>query len=351
MNILKKVYNIKNKRVLGKSNNITVIRSNTVLQALELPTVVNLNPRSVYNKIDEFHAFVEDEEVDILFMSESWERESKTLQDIIKLDDHIVISNVHQRRGVGGRPALIVNKNKYIVQNLTQSVIQVPWGVEVVWALVTPKNIHNDSKIKKIVVGAVYVKPNSRKKTETIDHISDVYNQLGVKYPKGLHWIIAGDTNDLKLDMILHLSPNFKQLVTKCTRLNPPRILDPIITDLGKFYQAPLILPPLDNDPEKNGKPSDHKIIKMKPISNVNNKPARTKREVTFRPLPESGMKKLGDWFLTQEWKNVTSAESSNEKAAILQNTCMEALNKYLPTKTVKFTSDDTPWITPQIKT
>ena len=83
-----------------------------MLQALDLPIVVNLNPRSVYNKIDEFHALVEEEDVDITFMSESWEKENKTLHDIINLDDHIVISNVHQRRGVGGRPALIVSTKK-----------------------------------------------------------------------------------------------------------------------------------------------------------------------------------------------------------------------------------------------
>ena len=81
---------------------------------------------------------------------------------------------------MGGRPALIVNQKKFIVQDLTQSVIKVPWGVEVVWALVTPKNIQNCSEIQKIVIGSVYSKPNSKKKTATIDHISDVYNQLGV---------------------------------------------------------------------------------------------------------------------------------------------------------------------------
>ena len=108
----------------------------------------------------------------------------KTLDEIINLEDHIVISNVHQRKGVGGRPALIVNKKKFIVQDLTQSVIKVPWGVEVVWALVTPKNIQNCSEIKKIVIGSVYSKPNNKKKTAKIYHISDVCNQLGVKYQK-----------------------------------------------------------------------------------------------------------------------------------------------------------------------
>ena len=245
----------------------------------------------------------------------------------------------------------MINNKKFIVQDLTQNVIKVPWGVEVVCALLTPKNVQNDSLIQKIVVGALYMKPNSKKKTATIDHISDVYNQLGLKYQKGLHWIIAGDANDLKLDMILQLSNNMKQMVSNFTRLNPPQILDPIITDLGKFYHKPIILPPLDNDPDKNGKPSDHKIVKMSSISNINNKPARSKRELTFRPLPESRMKKMKEWFEVQQWENVIKVTSAHKKTEILQNTCIEALDKYLPTKTVTFTTDDTPWITPQIKT
>ena len=67
----------------GNSNNKTIVRSNNVLQALDLPSIINLNPRSVYNKIDEFHALLEDEDIDITFMSESWEREDKTLDKII----------------------------------------------------------------------------------------------------------------------------------------------------------------------------------------------------------------------------------------------------------------------------
>ena len=225
-----------------------------------------------------------------------------------------------------------------------------PWGVEAVWALVTPKNVRNDSKIQKIVIGAIYSKPNSKKKTATLDHITDVYNHMSVKHQVGLHWIIAGDTNDLNLQVILQLAPVMKQLVTDFTRFNPPRIIDPIITTLGKFYQKPVVLPPLDNDPDKDGKPSDHKIVKMTPISNINNKQARSKQKVTFRPLPDSGMKELEKWFKDQNWANVTNATSAHEKASILQNTCLKALNMYLPTKTVTFTSDDSPWITPHIK-
>ena len=51
---------------------------------------------------------------------------------------------------------------------------------------------------EKIVLGAMYVRPNSKNKTATLDHISEVYNLLNTKYGKGTFWILAGDTNTLK---------------------------------------------------------------------------------------------------------------------------------------------------------
>ena len=64
-----KVGRSKDNTKYSKNNNIPVVRSNKILQALDLPTIINLNPRSVYNKINEFHTFVEEEEADITFMS------------------------------------------------------------------------------------------------------------------------------------------------------------------------------------------------------------------------------------------------------------------------------------------
>ena len=45
--------NIKNLKVIKKSNK--------PINALNLPVIANVNPRSVYNKINEFHTFVEQE--------------------------------------------------------------------------------------------------------------------------------------------------------------------------------------------------------------------------------------------------------------------------------------------------
>ena len=139
-----------------------------------------------------------------------------------------------------------------------------------------------------------------------MDHIAACYHLLNSKYQSGLFFILAGDTNELKLDSILNLSPNLKQVVDSPTRLNPDQILDPIITNLSKYYQTPVVLPPLDNDPDKDGSPSDHLMPFMKPIDSINNNPARIKKAVTFRPLPKSGIESMGKWMVTEKWECVT---------------------------------------------
>jgi hypothetical protein len=122
------------------SRNIIVInRSIKTFQALSLPKVMNLNPRSAMNKTEELKVFIDEENVDVSFISESHDRENKRLEEHFKLEGYKVISNLYQRQGKGGRPALIVNENKYNVEDLTNTVIQIPWGVEVTYAVITPK--------------------------------------------------------------------------------------------------------------------------------------------------------------------------------------------------------------------
>ena len=222
--------------------------------------------------------------------------------------------------------------------------------MEITWALLTPKDVTADSVIQNICLGALYSKPNSRKKSLTVDHIAETFNLMNVKYPKGLHWIIAGDSNDMKLDGILKISPNFKSVVTKPTRLNPDNILDNIITDLSSYYQEPECLPPLEADDGSGGVQSDHLIVLMKPINVLNNKSTRTTREVTVRPMKESGILLFGNWLQTQDWKEVFNAQTVDEKAEVFQKMLMQKVDEYLPEKIRKISSDDQPFVTDQIK-
>ena len=164
---------------------------------------------------------------------------------------------------------------KYQVQNITNTLVQIPWGVEAVWCVLTPQNVSHNSKIQKIACCSLYSKPNSKTKTLLLDHISDTFNLLSTKYGRGLHFILAGDTNDLNIGPILSLNPNLVQIVKNWTRMDPPAILDPIITSLSNYYQEPLCLDPLDADSDKNGRKSDHKIVVAKPLDEVNNKCCR----------------------------------------------------------------------------
>ena len=217
--------------------------------------------------------------------------------------------------------------------------------MEAVWCVLTPKNITNDSKIQRIACCALYCKPKSNRKTLLLDHISDAFNILSTKYGRGLHFILAGDTNDLKLDSILSLSPSLVQIVREWTRLDPPAILDPIIMTLSHLYQQPLCLDPLDADPDKNGVKSDHRIVISKPISILNNKCARQTRTIIVRPFPQSGIMKFKEWLIVQKWEEVFSAQSAHEKVESFQKMLVNKMNEIFPEKKRKIMSDVDPWI------
>ena len=326
-------------------------RNNIFLQALALPSVMNINPRSVYNKVDEFLTLVDQYETDLIFMSETWDRVDKPLETIIKLEEHKVFTAVNPRNFKGGKPAIIVNERKFHVQPLSPDPITVPDGVEAVWVLLTPKTCKPNTLVKHIAAAAIYYRgPKSTKKEELFDHVAQTYHFLSAKYGQGLHFLIAGDTNRLNLSPILNLSPALKQCVTVPTRLHPPRILDPVISTLHKYYLSPITKPPLQNDEDKKGKPSDHLVVVMYPISSQLDCPPPKKRLIECRPLPQSGIDKLGSWIQKQTWRQIYDCEDAHSKARVFQNMLKEKLDEYLPLKTLKVTSDDKPWITQKVK-
>ena len=193
----------------------------------------------------------------------------------------------------------------------------------------------------------MYSKPDSsnQRKSLLLDHISDAYNLLSVKYGRGLHFIIAGDTNKLKLDSILSLDTRFVQVVKANTRLNPPEILDPVIMTLSKFYREPEDLDPLDPDPDKNGVKSDHRIPLLRPIDVLNNKGSGSPKIIKVRPFPQSGIDSLEEWFIDQKWESVYEAQTGHKKAENFQKLLMDILNKIFPEKNKKIFFNDKPWM------
>ena len=111
----------------------TVKRNNIIYQASNLPIVININPRSIYKKTEDFKLVLEQYEADIVCLSETWERENLSLEELLNLEDSFsVIGNVKQRDFAGGKPAIIVNKAKFNVTKLCPDPVTVPVGVEAV---------------------------------------------------------------------------------------------------------------------------------------------------------------------------------------------------------------------------
>ena len=284
-------------------------------------------------------------------MSETWDRINKPLENLIQLENYRIITAPNPRNFKGGKPALIINEEKFFIKPLNPEPITVPDGVEAVWALLTPKNSKPNNQFSHIAVASIYYRgPKSTKKEELFDHIAQTYHYLMALYGTGLQFIIAGDTNRLNLKPILNLSASFKQVVQTPTRLNPDAILDPVITTMQKFYQQPVTKPPINNDEDKEGKPSDHLVVLMYPVNSELGCLPRQIRYVECRPLPQSGMNKMGTWIQNQTWREIYECETLNEKAEMLQNMMKEKLDEFFPLKRTKFTSDDKPWATHEIK-
>ena len=87
----------------------TIKRNNDILQSMELPVIMNINPRSIYNKTEEFSVLLEQYSADLITISESWDREDLPLSELLKLENFRVITNVKQRDFKGGKPAILVN--------------------------------------------------------------------------------------------------------------------------------------------------------------------------------------------------------------------------------------------------
>ena len=112
---------------------------------------------------------------------------------------------------------------------------------------------------------------------------------------------------------------------------------------MSNLYQVPECLDPLDADPDKNGSKSDHKIVVAKPINIFNDKSARETRIIKVRPFPESGIRKMRNWFIDQSWDDIFKAETAHEKAENFQQILLKALDEIFPEKTKKYVMKTNP--------
>ena len=150
----------------------------------------------------------------------------------------------------GGGTAIAVRLDRFLLTKLN---INIPNSLEVVWGLLRPKIV--TGKISVIIACCFYSPPKSRKNSALIDHITvtlqsllNIHNNAGI--------IISGDRNDMNMSALMSIDPSLVQTVLQCTR--GFKILEVIVTNLSRFFNEPVIIPPVMPDRPGHGVPSDH---------------------------------------------------------------------------------------------
>ena len=141
-----------------------------------------------------------------------------------------------------------------------------------------------------------------------------------------------------------------KQVVQDPTRLNPPRILDPIITTLAPYYQLPRCLPPLESDSNSNGRASDHLMVVMEPINMFNHEPARSKKEIIYRAFNKENLENMKKWIEAEDWGKVLEEKCAHKKADVFQTLFYNKYCQFFPEKTKYVSSDDQPFFNEKLK-
>ena len=200
-----------------------------------------LNARSIFNKNKNLKKLLTEISPDLTIISETFERQSKTLSAALNSKYFRRISYYRKNRSPGGGCAIIYNENRFLVSDLQ---IPAPAEIENCWALLLPKQQDtNKMKVKRIAVGSYYVSPRSKHKQDTLDHIIDTIQVLRAKFNNDINFIIGGDFNRLNVSDILDSYGALKQIISIPTRKTAT--LEILLTDLHTMYHPPTTIPPL----------------------------------------------------------------------------------------------------------
>ena len=192
-----------------------------------------------------------------------------------------------------------------------------------------------------------FIVPRSKKKSKLIEHITVEYFKLKSVYSDAA-FICGGDKNDLDIKHLLGISSSFRQIVNKPTYKNS--VLDVLVTDIGHFYNDPVIRPPIAPDVEGQGVPSDHNIVLVKTICDSSASVTRSAITKTSRPLTTDAKQKIANWIQNESWCSVSECSSVSLMVEKFCSLVSEKIDELCPAKTFKVNKLDNEFTTPAIK-
>ena len=347
----------------GQPFSLEVASSERVQAPSSLPLTMVANLRSAYNKKKNIKRSLNVLGLDLLVASESWERPHYSLEALLDSPHYSIVSYCRGRdppalrtQGrhagkqyppkTGGGAAVIFNKNRF---ELDDCRVVVPAGIEVAWAVLTPRRLDNQlQRVRRICVAAVYIAPGSPFKDEAIDHLIHTIHFIRAKYNNEVHFLLAGDYNRVGVEEILHSYGALKQICDVPTRKGAT--LQLIITDLHTFMYPPTAQPPMQKDDGAKGMDGDHQTLMFSPNASKDFVVKRAKRQAKTRPLPASKVDAFCAEMTRHNWENVLNTEDVDVKTEEFHKYIRELLDKHLPEKTITVSNLDKPWMNPQLK-
>ena len=316
--------------------------------AHHLPVVSVCNLRSLFPKIDNFKNDMFERQVDVSLCSEVWQkaenkRHKHEIEKMLELDGLKYFSTIRPRGKRGGGAAIIANTDNFSVDKLE---VHIPYHLEIVWALARPK--HDDAQFKVIILCSFYSPPRSRLRSKLKDHIIGTLQMLTTKYD-GCGIFLGGDKNKMNISQLLNTNLKLKQINGRPTRKN--EILDVCITNLFLYYNAPIIVPPVQPDVPGQGVASDHSVPLCIPNRDSFNPPARQYRTIISRPLPDSRIREFGQWIGTEQWGDIEKETDPSGQVEVFESIMMQKMDKYFPQKIIKLGLEDKAYMTSELKT
>ena len=325
-----------------------IVRNPRVNASTCLPVVAVANVRILLPKLNSFIEKVQNEYIQICFISECWEKQGKKNKHFQARTEEIMQMHGYQYLFCGARPsgkrgggaAILVDLHYFTVEKVC---VNVPSNLEVQWAVIRPKKTVQNVNFNEIILSSFHSAPNSRKHKALLDHLVSTTHSLMSRWPKAAV-ILGGDKNQLPLATLLQALPRFGQIVTGHT--HGVKTIDVIITSCPELYSVLELSAPVLPDNPARAKPSDHKVPVARPLAVTGVAAVNTYEERVCRPLPESGRRDFMKWVHSDIWGTMADEDDPTKLFAEFQKLVQEKVDFLLLEKRIRITKKDKEFIT-----
>jgi len=311
----------------------------------QLPTIANINARSIKTKTEILNQYLDDSQLDIVCITETWmTTENLKITEQQFHNNYTAVSNVRDTKRGGGTTILINKKySSHVKQiNIDKNLDDENNQIEITMAKIRPARLPRG--YSSCFIACVYITPKNAITNNTIKHNEKGTDEIAQAIIQALDLeksvnkqllFVCGDFNGAKSKTLCN-QLQVKQINSAPTRKG--NLLDPIFTNAPNCYTCTnqLIIK------------SDHEAVIAKPIMKKYKELQPAKQKITTRTgkieetVEEIGNIEWGEIIKLNDQQPQTKFDVFYDTLNAIQNTCQ-------PIKTITIKNDQ-PWMTPYIK-